>query len=392
MGGRKKPLLKGLSFFSGAMGMDLGMEAAGVKVLCAAEVDKSCRATIALNRPRLPLLSDVSKLDAAAVRSAANLTASAKIDVVYGGPPCQAFSTAGKQRGFDDARGNVFLDFLGLAADLDPTYVVIENVRGLLYAPAKGQERIGDALGIDEAVLVAKGGAIRLVCAYLKRRGFAVTLNLYNAANFGVPQARERVVITAKKGNGALPYLTPTNSNDPKWGFPAWKTLHHAIGNLDAKRPGDFLPLREKAAKYLQLLGPGQYWKHLPSDVQREALGCVMDLQGGKTGFFRRLAWDKPSPTLVTSPAMPATLLGHPDELRPLSIAEYLRIQQFPDGYQLAGNLAAQYKQVGNAVPVGLGKAIGTLLVADARGEAPAPPEGFPYSRYSATSGESFGL
>ena len=126
---------KALSFFSGAMGLDLGFEKAGIDVLLACEFDKQCRQTIAANRPKLPLLSDILDYSAKDVRKAAGLGKTEEIDVVFGGPPCQAFSTAGARKGFNDPRGNVFLKFIDMILELQPRYAVIENVRGLLSAP-----------------------------------------------------------------------------------------------------------------------------------------------------------------------------------------------------------------------------------------------------------------
>ncbi len=85
---------------------------------------------------------------------------------------------------------------------------------------------------------------------------------------------------------------------------------------------------------------------------------------GGKTGFYRRLAWDRPSPTLVTRPTMKATDLCHPEKLRPLSVEEYAAIQTFPNGYIFEGKLDDQYRQIGNAVPCSFGEAIGRHIVA----------------------------
>ena len=96
--------------------------------------------------------------------------------------------------------------------------------------------------------------------------------------------------------------------------------------------------------KYYRKLKEGQNWRNLSLKLQKEALGKSFYLGGGKTGFLRRLAWNKPSPTLVTDPMMPATDLGHPVEDRPLSIQEYKRIQEFPDNWKLSGNLRNQYK------------------------------------------------
>ena len=107
---------------------------------------------------------------------------------------------------------------------------------------------------------------------------------------------------------------------------------------------------------------------------------------GGKTGFLRRLAWDKPAPTLVTHPAMPATDLAHPEADRPLSIQEYKRLQEFPDDWAFAGPLIEQYRQVGNAVPASLGLAIGKLISRLLRNEPVEHLPGFSYSRYHNTS------
>jgi DNA (cytosine-5)-methyltransferase 1 len=101
---------------------------------------------------------------------------------------------------------------------------------------------------------------------------------------------------------------------------------------------------------------------------------------------LRRLAWNKPSPTLVTHPAMPATDLAHPEEDRPLSIQEYKRIQEFPDNWELAGSLIQQYKQVGNAVPVSLGFAVGKLIINLIDGVEIIQFNDFKFSRYQNTN------
>lgn len=96
------------------------------------------------------------------------------------------------------------------------------------------------------------------------------------------------------------------------------------------------------------MLKPGENWRNLPKELQPEAMGNSYHLGGGKTGFYRRLDWDSPSPTVVTHPAMPATELAHPTENRPLSIQEYKRIQEFPDDWVIEGSLLDKYKQIGN--------------------------------------------
>ena len=127
-------------------------------------------------------------------------------------------------------------------------------------------------------------------------------------------------------------------------------------------------------------------------------MGKSYSLQGGKTGFYRRLSWDKPSPTLVTCPTMPATELCHPEEIRPLSIEEYARIQMFPDTWKFAGNISAIYKQIGNAVPVGLAEAVGRHILwfdslsAEEKMQACMNPfeSQRQYSRYKGTTDRDF--
>lgn len=141
------------------------------------------------------------------------------------------------------------------------------------------------------------------------------------------------------------------------------------------------------------MLKEGQCWNKLPIEIQEEAMGKAYKLGGGKTGFYRRIAWDRPSPTLVTSPTMPATDLCHPKELRPLSVEEYKRVQGFPDDWWIAGSIHDQYRQIGNAVPVSLGEAIGRAILDDMRGEAHDERwRNFPYSRYAHTSDQNWNL
>ena len=177
-----------LSFFSGALGLDLGMEAAGIAPLLYCENDRKCRMTIEACRPDTALAGDINSYTSSELLALAGLAPGAHVDVMFGGPPCQAFSTAGARRAFDDARGNVFLKYLELAAEIRPTYIVIENVRGLLSTPYPTCKD-GDPV---------KGGALRLILKHLEEAGYAVSFNLYNAANFGAPQIRERVVLIGK--------------------------------------------------------------------------------------------------------------------------------------------------------------------------------------------------
>ena len=377
--------MKVLSFFSGAMGLDQGLERAGMQTILACEFDRASRQTIAHNRPELPLLGDIWDYSATEIRTLAGLSADDEIDVVAGGPPCQSFSTAGARRGFADKRGNVFLRFIELIGELQPRYAVLENVRGLLSMPiAEAPEgELVDPLAADLAG--KRGGALTYATRLLRSHGYDVSFNLYNTANYGSAQIRERVVLICSRSTGRVPHLAPTHSSDPNFDLPPWRTFREATDGLEGIEH-HHVEFPEARLKYYRLLTSGQHWRHLPIDLQKEALGKSYFLGGGKTGFLRRLSWDKPAPTLVTNPTMPATDLAHPDLDRPLSIEEYKRVQEFPDSWEIRGKLQDQYKQVGNAVPLSLGEAIGRAIQMHDAGMSWEELPAFPYSRYRRTS------
>jgi DNA (cytosine-5)-methyltransferase 1 len=381
--------MKSLSFFSGAMGLDLGLESVGIETALACEIDKQTRNTISANRPKIPLIGDLSKYSNNQVLEAADIKKS-EVDLIVGGPPCQAFSTAGARRGFEDDRGNMILRFVDLILDVKPQYAVIENVRGLLSAPLRHRphsERTegNQTLSTEEL----PGGALFYIVKMLENAGYGVSFNLYNSANYGVPQIRERVILICHKGGERLPYLAPTHAEDGAFGLTPWVDLKETIGDL-TESEAQHVNFPEERLKYYRLLKAGQYWKHLSIDLQKQALGKSFYSGGGKTGFFRRLSWERPSCTLVTSPTMPATDICHPDKNRPLSVQEYKRIQQFPDEWIVAGSINDQYRQIGNAVPVGLGKAIGRAILNHNAGISMVPPLNFPFSRYKGNDDRSW--
>jgi DNA (cytosine-5)-methyltransferase 1 len=353
-----------LSFCSGAMGLDLGLERAGFKVVVASETDPDARATIAANRPGLPVLGDLREYTAAQVRAAVGIGEDTDIDLVAAGVPCQSFSTAGKQGGTSDERGRLLLEFVGLAVTLKPKYVVIENVPGL----------VRDKDAFDQVLKTLRDG------------GYAVSFNLYDAACFGAAQRRERVIVIASR-TGRVPHLAPTHSNRPEDGLPPWRTLRDAIGDM-RRREHHHAKFPERRLRFFQKLKPGQNWRDLSEEDQTKAISeATRTASGGKSGLYRRLAWDELAMTLLTHPCNFLSGCCHPDEDRPLSVEEYKRLQGFPDGWKVCGNLQSQYRQIGNAVPVPLGEAVGRAIVehmSTGRSEDPVPS--FRYSRYRNTS------
>jgi len=375
------PDIIALSFFSGAMGLDIGMERGGISALLACEFDKACRLTINSNHPEMALIGDINKYSVTEILQYAGIPKGRKVDVIFGGPPCQAFSSAGNRKGFDDSRGNVFLKYIEIVTEILPTYVVIENVRGLLSSAFPYSDNDTDIENTEQI----KGGALLHVIKRLREAGYTVAFELYNAANYGAPQIRERVVMIAYHGNDKVPYLLPTHSENDMFGLPKWRTLSDALSSLPDDIEHQHVTFPEVRLKYYRMLKEGQYWKHLPIDIQKEAMGASYHLGGGKTGFYRRVSFSRPSPTLVTHPAMPATDLCHPVEDRPLSVQEYKMIQEFPASWEICGSLLDQYKQIGNAVPIALGEAIAKAILAHMAGEKASTYLNFPYSRYKNT-------
>lgn len=331
-----------LSLFSGALGLDLGLERAGWRCVGFNEFNPAACATIRANCPDIPLYAgDIRNLDPVGASRFFQFDPS-ELDAVVGGPPCQAFSTAGRRQGLNDERGNVFLHFVNLALGLRPCVILIENVRGLLSAPLAHRPHSERGQGFPPLGEAERpGGALNQILRQFADAGYGVGFRLYDTSLYGVPQTRERLVLVAERGGKVMPPI-PALKAEPK-------TVREALHGIGARHT--FLPLRASAIPYLPMVGPGQNWRCLAPETARAAMGKAYESGGGRTGFLRRLAWDKPSPTLLTLPNMPATLLAHPEELRPLSIQEYKRLQTFPDDWEVCGSLNDQYRQIGNAVP-----------------------------------------
>ena len=172
--------------------------------------------------------------------------------------------------------------------------------------------------------------------------------------------------------------------------MPPWKTFKESVKGLPEPSDG-FYPIPQNKLEFYSLLKPGNNWKNLPVGLQKKAMKNAFFSEGGKTGFFRRLSWDQPAPTLLTSPLMKATSLVHPEEPRSLSIYEYKRLQCFPDDWKLCGSVRDWFRQIGNAVPVKLAEAVGKAIMGHKAGKKIDKRfAGFKYSRYNNTSDETW--
>lgn len=324
-----------IELFAGAGGLAIGMESAGLKCLALNEVNHWAAETLRINRPNWNVIEgDIRNLSFSEFEGQA--------DIVTGGFPCQAFSYAGKQLGFQDARGTLFYEFARVVKETKPKICVGENVKGLVNHDA--------------------GKTLKGMISILDEIGYTVLdPQVLKAIYFNVPQKRERLVLV-----GIRKDLIP-NFNYPVPNKERILTLKDALKkgilyNSDVEPSiGTKYPKRKK--EILDLVPPGGYWRDLPLDIQKEYMQQSFYLGGGKTGMARRISWDEPSLTLTCSPAQKQTERCHPDETRPFTVREYARIQTFPDEWKFAGSLNEQYKQIGNAVPVNLGKAIGESII-----------------------------
>lgn len=376
--------LTSISLFTGAFGLDLGLEQAGFHTVNVVEKDLDATKTIALNRPYLAQVSRPRTIETVSaqdlleeggiVLGIGRKLEPGEVDLVTGGPPCQPFSTAGKRGSVLDPRGSLFMDFIRIIRDIQPRFFIMENVRGLLSAPL--QHRPINQRGKKHPPLEVsemQGAALKVVLTEMKALGYSVVHNLIEAADYGVPQNRERVIFIGSRDGESLTFPLATHSKDGI-NLPKWRTLKEGLKGLVDPQP-EFIPYSENRLKYLRLLEAGQNWRYLPEELQQEAMGGAYNSGGGKVGFYRRLSWEKPSPTVTTSPQQKATDMCHPLELRPLSVRESARIQTFPDDWYFSGSVTSKYRQIGNAVPVLLSKAIGDYIYNLIQGNKPQGKE-----------------
>jgi DNA (cytosine-5)-methyltransferase 1 len=190
---------------------------------------------------------------------------------------------------------------------------------------------------------------------------------LVNTADFGAFQTRKRMVFLGSRDGEDVRLPAPTHSERGGGGLRKWRTLRDAIGSIEEDEPA-MLPLQPNYRDLVEHIPAGGNWRDLPEDLQRRALGRAYESWGGRSGFLRRLAWDRPAPALTTRPNSRATMLLHPEEDRVLSVREFAALQGFPKGWRFDGLPGPQYRQIGNAVPVQLGNAVGRALIEVADG------------------------
>ncbi|TCC20091.1 DNA cytosine methyltransferase [Kribbella speibonae] len=338
MGGGTKPAV--LSLFTGAGGLDLGLEAAGFETVCSVELNSVCRRTLKWNRPQWNLLDEADVISAAGHLSPQDFDLSqGDLDLIAGGPPCQPFSKASQwspkgRRGMKDDRAETVVAMLDLVEAFLPRVLLIENVAGFLRGQVSAKSFIDDRL----ATINHTNGV-----------DYQLVATVVNSADFGVPQNRHRVIGIALRDNLDLSLPVPTHEAHP---LTAWDALHDAPEEDDLPDPQGYW------SGLLPAVPEGQNYQYLTKR------GGGQEVFGYRTrywSFLLKLARNQPSWTLPASPG-PATGPFHWDN-RPLSVREMLRLQSFPDDWALEGTHREQVKQAGNATPPLLAEVFGRQIL-----------------------------
>lgn len=355
-----------ISLFSGAMGLDIGLIQAGLTVKIGQDFDKSCVETMQANGHNV-VSGNIQEIEPQQLLDMAQLSVGEPF-LICGGPPCQPFSTAGKRLGINDPRGSLFMDFIKMISYIHPRFFIMENVKGIMSAPLKHTPIANRTKG-SMAHENQLGTVLDVVLNEFKKLGYTTVYGVLDAVNYGVPQFRERFVLIGSRDHEDIYLPMPSHFQMHQNKGLRWNTLYDAIHDLENDY-GQCTSFSEERMEYLKLVPQGGNWRSLPEDVIKAAMGGAYESGGGKVGFYRRLDYKQPSPTLVTSPVQKASMLCHPTQNRPLSVKEYARIQQFPDNWIFKGTTVAKYRQIGNAVPIGLARALGQVLLSVANDDS----------------------
>ncbi len=230
----------------------------------------------------------------------------------------------------------MFYYYAEILKELQPKMFLAENVKGLLTHD--------------------QGRTLKTMLGVFEEIGYSVSYEVLNAKNYNVAQKRERIVIIGIKKeyeNQGINVVFP-KSNDKLL------TLKDVLKNVPISEGAKY---PDKKKKILELVPPGGYWRDLPEEIAKDYMGKSYFSGGGRTGMARRISWEEQCLTLTCSPAQKQTERCHPEETRPFTVREYARIQSFPDNWEFEGSMNEKYKQIGNAVPVELGKAVGLALI-----------------------------
>lgn len=357
--------LTAISLFSGAGGMDIGVQQAGFDILACCEIDKHCCETLRENikrgqRNTIVYEGDIKTFTPEQMLDDLHIQ-SGEVDLLFGGPPCQAFSQIGKQRSMLDERGELLFEMVRYVKVIQPRAIMIEQVKGLLTAKDLEGKR---------------GGVFEQLIRELELLDYVPKWRIMLAADYGVAQMRERVFVVATKKPNGFQFPDPTNGKQSDmanlFGLPPYKTVGEALAGLGEpvlKNDSSLIPddshydvTPRRDRERIHGVPEGKNLSsqtHLP----KEQIG---GLTKKDTTKFLRLDRSKPSNTLRGG-----EIFYHPIEDRYLTPREYMRIHGYPDNYVLRGPIRGrtgtvkdldQHRQIGNSVPPPLAKAVATKI------------------------------
>lgn len=369
-----------VSLFTGAGGLDIGLEESGFHTAVCVEYDTDCRETLRFNRPEWKLFEEGIKMEKGKMRTRipgdirdvgveellkfAGLK-KGQASLVVGGAPCQPFSNIGKKLGkHDEKNGDLFLEFVRMVKGIQPEAFIFENVVGIT------QDKHSDVI----SYMVDK----------FKGLGYGISHTVLNAANYGVPQRRERFFLIGIKGieNPAFPF--PTHFKDgkhydsfikdfkvfPVGKFKKWISVKDAFKkifkNSEKRKDYALMNISDFVVERMKLIKQGQNFKALPMDMRPN---CWKNGKHQGNDTFGRLIAGLPSVTIRTAAYNPAKgMYIHPFENRGLSTIEMAALQSFPFDWYFKSKgrekvtLVSGGKQIGNAVPPGLAQALGAAI------------------------------
>lgn len=361
--------LKVIDLFCGVGGLSYGFSHNdNFEIVAANEILPKMGKAYLLNHPTTKVyIEDIKNFNYQKIENDLGIKIS-DIDIIVGGPPCQAYSTVGK-RLIDDPRGKLFQEYYRVLKEFNPKFFLYENVKGLLS--------------------MDNGDLLKTIISLFESLGYKVQYKLLNAADYGSPQIRERIFIVGSKLNTEFVYPKPTHYNPLEVdlshnGLQPYLTLEEAIGDLP------FIKTNEKGYEYtcepqngfqklMRENAPLKIMDHsspknndklvkimesLPDGGTPENLPIDLKPTSGFKNTYSRLWWRRPSTTITRNLSTPSSSRCiHPKAPRPLTTREGARIQCFPDDYQFYGSRSDKNLQIGNAVPTFLSNAMAKSIL-----------------------------
>lgn len=340
-----------ISLYTGAGGLDWGLEAAGFRTSACIEIDAQCVRTLRHNRDWSVIDRDITTVPTEEMLEAAGLRPG-QVDLVAGGPPCQPFSksaywSSGDTKRLDDPRANTLGEYMRVVEDSLPRAFLLENVQGLAYK------------GKDEGFLYLQQRIEEI--NKRKRVNYSFEARVLNAADFGAPQIRERIFIIGSREGTRFQFPAPRFANPnleaPQgsvFNLPAYRNAWDAIGDLNDVEHGKELDVRGKWGGLLPSIPEGEnYLWH----TERGGGTPIFRWRSRYWSFLLKLAKARPSWTIQ---AQPGSAIGpfHWKNRR-LSPREMARLQTFPDSVEILGGITAIQRQLGNAVPSAVAELLG---------------------------------